>query len=207
MRGLRNHRDLPATARMVNRHCSSTTPARSRGARHPSFTSGISSRYERAQGRPGAWPTPMAPVRKKCTGQEPQVWPVHPGLPCANGFTAYSALPGDQTLLSPSVVGLIESSNLSASLGAPGPHDFAVRGRLSPKPCDEPGTGPSQLWRRRKSAARPARSRVHRIPNPTSVTIAKRPSCRVRTTQEKTRMTRKEKRILFARRTGQAKSA
>jgi hypothetical protein len=37
------------------------------------------------------------------------------------------ALPGDQTLLSPSVVGPIEPGNLSASLGASGPHDFAVR--------------------------------------------------------------------------------
>jgi hypothetical protein len=37
------------------------------------------------------------------------------------------ALPGDQTLLSPSVVGLIEPGDLSTSLGAPGPHDFSVR--------------------------------------------------------------------------------
>jgi hypothetical protein len=43
---------------------------------------------------------------------------------------------------------------LDTSVGASGPHDFAVR----------------------VSIARPARRRVHRIPPPTSVTIAKRPS-------------------------------
>jgi hypothetical protein len=43
----------------------------------------------------------------------------------------------------------------NASVGASGPHGFAVRER----------------------ALRPAHSRVHRIPRPTLVTIAKRPSC------------------------------
>jgi hypothetical protein len=47
---------------------------------------------------------------------------------------------------------------LSASVGAPGPHDFAVR----------------------DTNIRLLRYRVHRIPLPTFVTIAKRPSYRVR---------------------------
>jgi hypothetical protein len=47
---------------------------------------------------------------------------------------------------------------LSASVGAPGPHDFAVRDRVI------------RLMTRR----------VHRVPRPTFVTIAKRPSYRVR---------------------------
>ena len=46
------------------------------------------------------------------------------------------------------------SAKLDASVGASGPHDFAVR----------------------VSAIRQRRRRVHRIPRPTSVTIAKRPS-------------------------------
>ena len=46
------------------------------------------------------------------------------------------------------------SRKLDASAGASGPHDFAVR----------------------LSAVRQKRIRVHRIPPPTSVTIAKRPS-------------------------------
>jgi hypothetical protein len=47
---------------------------------------------------------------------------------------------------------------LNANLGAPGPHDFAVRDIV----------------------IRLVTYRVHRIPLPTSVTIAKRPSYRVR---------------------------
>jgi hypothetical protein len=48
---------------------------------------------------------------------------------------------------------------LSASVGAPEPHDFSVRATL---------------------AFVLRNSRVHRIPLPTSVTTAKRPSSRVR---------------------------
>ncbi len=39
---------------------------------------------------------PMAPVRMKCTGQEPQVRPRHPGLPCATVLTLIRALLGDR---------------------------------------------------------------------------------------------------------------
>ena len=38
----------------------------------------------------------MAPVRKKCTGQEPQAQPDQPGLPCAMGLRLLRALPGDR---------------------------------------------------------------------------------------------------------------
>jgi hypothetical protein len=86
--------------------------------------------------------------------------PEKPGLPCAMVLTVSFAL-------SP-VTGLVchrrkrnaqALSLLDASVGASGPHDFAVR----------------------KSAVRPRtecahRFRVHRIPSPTFVTIASRPS-------------------------------
>jgi hypothetical protein len=72
-----------------------------------------------------------------------------------DGFNAYF-------VLSP-VTGLFchrrladTSAKLDASVGAPGPHDFAVRFKL-------------------RSSTR--RQSVHRIPLPTSVTIAIRPSC------------------------------
>ena len=39
---------------------------------------------------------PMAPVRMKSTGQEPQVRPRHPDLPCANGLRLIRALLGDR---------------------------------------------------------------------------------------------------------------
>jgi hypothetical protein len=54
----------------------------------------------------------------------------------------------------------IASAKLDASVGASGPHDFAVRFKL-------------------RSSTR--RQSVHRIPHPTFVTIAKRPSCEGRT--------------------------
>jgi hypothetical protein len=70
-----------------------------------------------------------------------------------NGFNGFlRALPGDRACLPPSSAD--NSANLSASVGASGPHDFAVR----------------------FSTVRYRRIRVHRIPHPTSVTIAKRPS-------------------------------
>jgi hypothetical protein len=68
-------------------------------------------------------------------------------------FTAYSALsPVTGLVCHRRLAGL--TAKLDASVGASGPHAFAVR-----------------LKRIRQSAIR-----VHRIPPPTSVTIAKRPS-------------------------------
>ena len=59
-------------------------------------------------------------------------------------------------MLSPSPPRSIASQELDTSVGVSGPHDFAVR----------------------NSRARLALRRVHRIPHPTFVTIAKRPSLR-----------------------------
>jgi hypothetical protein len=78
---------------------------------------------------------------------------IHPAFPHAMVLTAYF-------VLSP-VTGLVCHRRrrsclrqLDASVGASGPHDFAVR----------------------ESAVRQRHCHVHRIPRPTSVTIAKRPS-------------------------------
>src|SRR5712671_1296675 len=76
-----------------------------------------------------------------------------------NGFNGFlRALLGDRALLPPSPAEDF-FRQLDASVGASGPHDFTVR----------------------KSAARPRKDRarrfyVHRIPSPTFVTIASRPS-------------------------------
>jgi len=72
-----------------------------------------------------------------------------PGVRCArtrhsprNGFNGlYRALPGDRALLPPSLSGIV-FRQLDASVGASGPHDFAVR----------------------LNTARLRRIRVHRIP-------------------------------------------
>jgi hypothetical protein len=89
---------------------------------------------------------------KKHTSLVTTVTPESPGIPRAMVLTV-------SFVLSP-VTGLFchrhraVARQLDASVGASGPHDFAVR----------------------VSAARPACRRVHRMPPPTSVTIAKRPS-------------------------------
>jgi hypothetical protein len=77
-----------------------------------------------------------------------------PGIPARNGFNGFlRALPGDRALLSPSSRG--HPRNLTPTIEASGPHDFAVR---------EP------------SASRQERNPRPPHPRPTSVTIAKRPS-------------------------------
>jgi hypothetical protein len=71
------------------------------------------------------------------------------------------ALPGDRAFLPPSSAR--SSRRLDTSVGVSGPHDFSVRiGIVRPR------------------ATRAATRCVHRIPRPTFVTIAKRPSYRVR---------------------------
>src|ERR1700737_4766074 len=86
------------------------------------------------------------------------------------------------------------SAKLDASVGASGPHDFAVRDPSTPKASTAFWPVPPKLWRRRKKAPF-VRALVHRSrktppcdyvarptlprpphPAPTSVTIAIRPS-------------------------------
>jgi hypothetical protein len=66
--------------------------------------------------------------------------PESPGIPARNGFNGFlRALPGDRALLPPSPadmfclspVGPTQLRKLDASVGASGPHDFAVRSNIS----------------------------------------------------------------------------
>src|SRR5713226_3224348 len=66
--------------------------------------------------------------------------PESPGIPARNGFNSLCrALPGDRALLPPSSadmfclspVGPTQLRQLDASVGASGPHDFAVRRNIS----------------------------------------------------------------------------
>jgi hypothetical protein len=77
-----------------------------------------------------------------------------------SGFNGlFRALPGDRAFLPPSPARLPEHRRqLDISVEISGPHGFVVR-----VPC-----------------IRPMQGRAHRIPRPTSVTIAIRPSCEVR---------------------------
>ena len=53
----------------------------------------------------------------------------HPAFPTQWFYGLYRALPGDRAFLPPSFAGL--TRDLGASVGASGPHDFAVRVRLA----------------------------------------------------------------------------
>src|SRR5258705_10839003 len=75
----------------------------------------------------------------------------HPAFPAQWFYGLLRALPGDHACLTPSPALLL--ADLTPTIGASEPHDFAVR----------------------FSAIRQRRRRVHRIPRSTSVTIAKRP--------------------------------
>jgi hypothetical protein len=99
----------------------------------------------------------MARVQQRKHAAEPQVQADQPAFPAQWFYGLYVVSP--VTGLSCHRRFAISVAKLSASVGAPGPHDFAVR----------------------KNIARPREDRasmlcVHRIPRPTFVTIAKRPS-------------------------------
>src|SRR5713101_1185295 len=108
--------------------------------------------------------------------------PERPAFPHAMVLTAYVVLSPVTGLfchrrqriwfcLSP--VGPTQLRELDASVGASGPHDFAVRSNISRRRAVDR----SRIQRTRPAIpSRAKRCRVHRIPCPTSVTIAIRPS-------------------------------
>src|SRR5579872_508315 len=95
------------------------------------------------------------PVYKSKKVHEPQVTTGQAATPAfpANGFNGFlRALPGDRAFLPPSPADHLRQ--LDASVGASGPHDFAVR------------------FTAHSSDAQPS---VHRIPHSTFVTIGQTP--------------------------------
>ena len=96
--------------------------------------------------------------------------PESPSIPARNGFTAYVVLSSVTGLFChrrqrikfcPSPVGPTPLRELDASVGASGPHDFAVRCNISrPRAVDR-----SRIQRTRPAIpSRAKRCRVHRIP-------------------------------------------
>ena len=147
---------------------------------------------------------PIAPavVHKKRTSR-PQVNRIN-RLSLRDGLRLIRDLPGDRALLPPSPCGYQTikpgwarhvSARLDASVGAPGPHDFAVRARLA-KALAGPRTYPASFVETVLSAVRPRagrsltgknppcdplrarRCRVHRIPP--RVRDVRNAPCRVR---------------------------
>jgi hypothetical protein len=89
---------------------------------------------------PGARCTRSPLCNVESTGVEATGTPESPGIPARNGFNGLCrALPGDRALLPPSSadmfclspVGPTQLRELDASVGASGPHDFAVRCNIS----------------------------------------------------------------------------
>jgi hypothetical protein len=101
-------------------------------------------------------PVASCAMKKSTRAKSPQVHRHQPAFPARWFYGFLRALPGDRAFLPPSSLRSVSLlQELSASVGAPEPHDFAVRDRcVSSQPHQH----------------------VHRISRPTFVTIAKRPS-------------------------------
>ena len=94
----------------------------SRRNSRPSFAK-ASPPKQRAQGRPGAWPTPMAPVREEVHGAGTTGMADASGLPCATVLRLIRALLGDR-LFCPRVATTCFRALRSAS--APGCQDHTI---------------------------------------------------------------------------------
>src|SRR5271169_1691718 len=95
--------------------------------------------------------------------------PVSPGLPCAMVLTASFALSPVTGLSCHRRLRGNNPAKLDASVGASGPHDFAVRARLSQKPLDGLGTGPAEALAKadqRRSSCAAAASTASRAQRP-----------------------------------------
>ena len=144
------------TTESVARSRSSNALPRSRGTKRPSYARTIrppnirGRRESRVLGAPAA---PRAKCRKHASASPQVRRNTRPSL--RNGFNGLlRALPGDRACLPPSPPRSFASRELDASVGASGPHDFAVR-----KHAPSSEAPPASI------ASRPA-----------SVTIANRPS-------------------------------
>ena len=101
----------------------------SRGAIRPSYWLCKTLSIREGAGKAG-WPhAPGAPAQKKfARAREPQVQAVTTGLPCAVGYGLYELSSVNHPVCHRrprDAQGII--ANLAPDLGAPGPHDFAVR--------------------------------------------------------------------------------
>jgi hypothetical protein len=133
------------------------TPAGSRRVPRPSFGSIHPPLHAEGAGKAGRWPRPWPACSKKSRRQLPQVRPNTPGLPCAMVLTLIRDLLGDR-LSCPHRPHARRSTSLAS---APGCQDHTIsRPRHAVRP-------------RVRHTLR--HGRVHRIPLPTSVTIAIRP--------------------------------
>jgi hypothetical protein len=131
----------------------------------PSFALWTALEIAEGAGKAGCRPHPWSACNKKHAA-EPQAWPnIRPSL--RDRFTAYTYSPRCAGLVSHRRHPKSSPGQLSASVGAPGPYDFAVLPRLFVCP-------------RHRAPTRTSPSH----PTPRVVTIAMRPSCRGGTAPE-----------------------
>ena len=105
----------------------------------------------------------MAPVRTKCTGQEPQVRLGHPAAFAARWAHGLYALSSGTGLIAPVFATMRTRIGHDISIGMPGPHDFNVRERPRTAPRRQAAAALHEAGRRRSSddavaatASRPA---------------------------------------------------
>src|SRR5216683_1424030 len=129
---------------------------------------------------------PAAPAAScaLCSGRSARVTTSTPeshGIPARNGFNGVCrALPGDRALLAPSSsdmfclspVGPTQLRELDASVGASGPHDFAVRSNISRQHAGNR----SQIFRPALRSHRAQNAAASTASHPAFVTIMIRPS-------------------------------
>jgi len=95
----------------------------------PGFCVDRPRRHREGAGKTGCALHPRSRVQsaQKETHTSIQVQRRQSGLPCAVVYSLLRALPGDRAFLPPSSPRSFASRELDASVGAPGPHGFAVR--------------------------------------------------------------------------------
>jgi hypothetical protein len=133
---------------------------------------------------PGARCTRSPLCKVESTGVEATGTPESPGIPARNGFNGLCrALPGDRALLPPSSadmfclspVGPTQLRELDASVGASGPHDFAVRSNISRQHAGDR----SRVFRLALRSHRAQNAAASTASHPAFLTIMTRPLCGV----------------------------
>jgi hypothetical protein len=104
------------------------TASRSRRRFHARFALSFRPLKTEGAGNAGCALHPRPPVQQKSTGVSNQGYTATAGIPCTMVLRLIRALPGDHAWLPPSPVRRWKRlHDLDACIGAPGPHDFAVR--------------------------------------------------------------------------------
>ena len=143
----------------------------------------------RPQGGRGECRVPVAPAAScaLCIGRthtSNNEYTGTPGIPARNGFTAYVVLSPVTGLFAtvvsrikfcPSPVGPTQLRELDTSVGASGPHDFAVRCNISRQHAGDR----SRVFRLALRSHRAQNAAASTATHPAFVTIMIRPSCGV----------------------------